>query len=134
MYSSLLSSAVPTACLLRWRCGSAKGEGPAQLEADLLDRAAKLADKSAGLTSPHPNFGCLIAREGGKVVGDGFLYAQGSKCAELQAVEKAGELARGATAYLNMEPGDCYGDRTPVSSLIQVCAPTRIQSRLLLQV
>ncbi|XP_020243908.1 riboflavin biosynthesis protein PYRR, chloroplastic isoform X1 [Asparagus officinalis] len=94
------------------------------MDAELLDRAAKLADKSAGLTSPHPNFGCLISAAGGRggkagVVGEGFLYAQGTKCAELQAVETAGELARGGTAYLNMEPGDCYGDHTPVSSLIQ---------------
>ncbi|URE11661.1 RibD C-terminal domain [Musa troglodytarum] len=87
-------------------------------EAALLRRAAEVADLSAGHTSPHPNFGCVIAR-GGDVVGEGFLYAQGTKCAELQAVEKAGGLARGATAYLNMEPGDCYSDHTAVSSLVQ---------------
>ncbi|PKA57767.1 Cycloeucalenol cycloisomerase [Apostasia shenzhenica] len=85
----------------------------------LLLRAAELADRSAGLTAPHPNFGCVIARED-EVVGEGFLYAQGTKCAELQAVEAAGELARGATAYLNMEPGDCYADHTSVSSFVQV--------------
>nr|XP_018683346.1 PREDICTED: riboflavin biosynthesis protein PYRR, chloroplastic isoform X2 [Musa acuminata subsp. malaccensis] len=87
-------------------------------EAALLRRAAEVADLSAGHTSPHPNFGCVIARCG-DVVGEGFLYAQGTKCAELQAVEKAGGLARGATAYLNMEPGDCYSDHTAVSSLVQ---------------
>ncbi|XP_020578701.1 riboflavin biosynthesis protein PYRR, chloroplastic [Phalaenopsis equestris] len=84
----------------------------------LLIRAAEVADYSAGHTAPHPNFGCVIARND-EVVGEGFLYAQGTKCAELQAVEAAGELARGATAYLNMEPGDCYADQTPVSSLVQ---------------
>ncbi|XP_010268305.1 PREDICTED: riboflavin biosynthesis protein PYRR, chloroplastic isoform X3 [Nelumbo nucifera] len=88
------------------------------LEAGHIRRAAEIADKSAGFTSPHPNFGCVIA-VGSKVVGEGFLYAQGTKCAELQAVESAGELCRGATAYLNMEPGDCHGDHTSVSSLIQ---------------
>ncbi|KAJ8475830.1 hypothetical protein OPV22_019557 [Ensete ventricosum] len=87
-------------------------------EAALLRRAAEVADLSAGNSSPHPNFGCVIARAG-DVIGEGFLYAQGTKCAELQAVEKAGGLARGATAYLNMEPGDCYSDRTAVSSLVQ---------------
>ncbi|KAK8916434.1 hypothetical protein KSP39_PZI023334 [Platanthera zijinensis] len=84
----------------------------------LLQRSAEAADRSAGHTAPHPNFGCVIAASG-EVVGEGFLYAQGTKCAELQAVEAAKELARGATAYLNMEPGDCYGDETPVSSLVQ---------------
>ena len=137
--SSLLfshPSAAAAASLLRQRCscsagakGNSKGVGPTQLEADLLHQAARLADKSAGQTSPNPNFGCLIAvpgcgdSAGRNVVGEGFLYAQGTKCAELQAVEMAGELARGATAYLNMEPGDCYGDNTPVSSLIQVLIP-----------
>ncbi|XP_073117919.1 riboflavin biosynthesis protein PYRR, chloroplastic isoform X4 [Elaeis guineensis] len=98
-------------------CGSANGVGAAQ-EAAIVRRAAEVADLSAGHSAPHPNSGCLIAR-GGDVVGQGFLYAQGTKCAELQAVEMAGGLARGATAYLNLEPDDCYGDHTPVSSLVQ---------------
>ncbi|KAK1270968.1 hypothetical protein QJS04_geneDACA004420 [Acorus gramineus] len=88
-----------------------------------IRRAAEIADKSAGITAPHPNFGCVIATarapDASVVVGEGFLHAQGTKCAELQAVEAAGELARGSTAYLNMEPGDCYGDHTPVSSLVR---------------
>jgi diaminohydroxyphosphoribosylaminopyrimidine deaminase / 5-amino-6-(5-phosphoribosylamino)uracil reductase len=96
-------------------------------DALLLRRAADVADRSAGLTSPHPNFGCVIARpqlETGCVdtwvVGKGFLYAQGTPCAELLAAQEAGQHARGATAYLNMEPGDCYGDSTAVASLVQV--------------
>ncbi|KAG1331561.1 putative Riboflavin biosynthesis protein PYRR, chloroplastic [Cocos nucifera] len=97
--------------------GSANGLGAAQ-EAAIVRRAAEVAELSAGLSAPHPNSGCLIAR-GGEVVGQGFLYAQGTKCPELQAVEMAGGLARRATAYLNLEPDDCYGDHTPVSSLVQ---------------
>lgn len=89
-------------------------------DAAFIRRAADLADKSAGFTSPHPNFGCVLMSSIGKVVGEGFLYAQGTKPAELQAVEAAGEFCRGATAYLNMEPGDCHGDRTAVSALVQV--------------
>ncbi|XP_077226116.1 cytidine/deoxycytidylate deaminase family protein isoform X2 [Tasmannia lanceolata] len=88
------------------------------LEALHIRRAADLADKSAGFTSPHPNFGCVIAR-GETVIGEGFLYSQGTKCAELQAVESGRELCNGATAYLNMEPGDCHGDQTAVSALIK---------------
>jgi diaminohydroxyphosphoribosylaminopyrimidine deaminase/5-amino-6-(5-phosphoribosylamino)uracil reductase len=96
-------------------------------DAVFLRRAADVADRSAGLTSPHPNFGCVIARPQLEtddleawVVGQGFLYAQGTPCAELIAAQEAGEHARGATAYLNLEPGDCYGDSTAVSSLVQV--------------
>ena len=56
-----------------------------------MKRAAELSDKSAGFTSPHPNFGCVIATTGsaGKVVGEGYLYGQGTKPAEVQAVEIA---------------------------------------------
>ncbi|KAF8659207.1 hypothetical protein HU200_058657 [Digitaria exilis] len=96
-------------------------------DAFLLRRAADVADRSAGLTSPHPNFGCVIARPQRDadspaeplVVGEGFLYAEGTPCAELLAAREAGEHARGATAYLNLEPGDCYGDSTAVGSLVQ---------------
>ncbi|GLT87794.1 hypothetical protein SLE2022_058550 [Rubroshorea leprosula] len=84
-----------------------------------IRRAVEIADKSAGFTSPHPNFGCVIATPSGDVAGEGYLYAQGTKPAEIQAVEAAGEHCRGATAYLNMEPGDCHGDHTVVSALVQ---------------
>ncbi|CAN6447500.1 unnamed protein product [Victoria cruziana] len=91
---------------------------PLNPDAAHILRAAKLADRSAGFTSPHPNFGCVIAKDGA-VVSEGFLYAQGTKCAELQAVEAGGEFCRGATAYLNLEPGDCDGDDSAISALTQ---------------
>ncbi|KAH0922343.1 hypothetical protein HID58_022361 [Brassica napus] len=88
-------------------------------DASFIRRAADLSEMSAGLTSPHPNFGCVIATPSGKVAGEGYLYAQGTKPAEALAVEAAGEFCRGSTAYLNMEPGDCHGDHTAVSALVQ---------------
>ncbi|XP_022025666.1 riboflavin biosynthesis protein PYRR, chloroplastic isoform X2 [Helianthus annuus] len=91
------------------------------LDASYIQRAAELSDKSACFTAPHPNFGCVIATTttSGKVFGEGYLYAEGAKPAEVQAVEAAGEYCRGATAYVNMEPGDCHGDYTAVSALIK---------------
>lgn len=91
------------------------------MEARHIQRAAELADKSAGMTSPHPNSGCVICRgpNVNVVVGEGFLYAQGTKPAELQAIESARDLCRGATAFLNLEPGDSYGDETAVSALVK---------------
>lgn len=93
------------------------------LDSLYIKRAAELADKSAGFTAPHPNFGCVIAHPnngGGTVVGEGYLYAEGTIPAEVQAVEAAGERCRGATAYLNMEPGDCHSNSSAVSALIKV--------------
>ncbi|KAL0402698.1 UNVERIFIED_CONTAM: Riboflavin biosynthesis protein PYRR, chloroplastic [Sesamum latifolium] len=68
-------------------------------DAAYIKRAAELADKSAGFTAPHPNYGTTPA--------------------ELQAVEAAGESCRGATAYLNMEPNHCLADQAAVSALVQ---------------
>ncbi|KAJ0431868.1 putative riboflavin biosynthesis protein RibD [Helianthus annuus] len=91
------------------------------LDASYIQRAAELSDKSACFTAPHPNFGCVIATTttSGKVFGEGYLYAEGAKPAEVHAVEAAGDYCRGATAYVNMEPGDCHGDYTAVSALIK---------------
>ncbi|KAL3630919.1 hypothetical protein CASFOL_023903 [Castilleja foliolosa] len=92
-------------------------------DAAYIKRAAELADKSAGFTAPHPNFGCVIATTAGGgervVVGEGYLYAQGTTSAEMQAVEAAAEHCRGATAYLNMEPNHYLGDETAVSALVK---------------
>ncbi|XP_075495622.1 riboflavin biosynthesis protein PYRR, chloroplastic isoform X2 [Primulina tabacum] len=91
-------------------------------DATCIKRAAHLADKSAGFTAPHPNFGCVIATadaEERSVVGEGYLYAQGTSPPEVQAVQASGDRCRGATAYLNLEPSHCLGDQTVVSALIQ---------------
>lgn len=114
MAFSLAANASPLMCKL-----GADLDGHAR-DAAYVRRAADLADKSAGFTSPHPNFGCVIATSSGKVAGEGYLYAQGTKPAEVLAVEAGGEWCRSATAYLNLEPGDCHGDHTAVSALVQV--------------
>ncbi|GAQ81151.1 riboflavin biosynthesis protein RibD [Klebsormidium nitens] len=82
-----------------------------------IARAIELSKSSEGLTAPHPNAGCVLAH-GSEVVGEGFLYAQGTESAEAQAVRAAGPRAAGATAYMNLEPGDCHGDRRAVKVLI----------------
>ena len=92
------------------------------MDASLLIRAAELADSSAGYTAPHPNSACIIAKgPNHHVVAQSFLYAQGTDSAEVQACQAAREGARGATAYLNLEPGDCHGDDSAIFALKQVC-------------
>lgn len=102
------------------KCKSSNDTHPHALDAGYIRRAAHIADKSAGFTSPHPNFGCVIATPTGDIAGEGYLYAQGTIPAEVQAVTSAGERCRGSTAYLNMEPGDCDGDSSALSALLQV--------------
>ncbi|GJP50996.1 hypothetical protein CLOM_g10149 [Closterium sp. NIES-68] len=104
-------------------CRSANGSpadasDPRAVDRAMLQRAVQLATSSAGLTAPHPFAGCVLRRDG-RVVAETWLHAQGTASAEKQAVEAAGEAARGATAYLNLEPGDCHGDDSAVYALIQ---------------
>ncbi|KAI3459134.1 hypothetical protein Pfo_015797 [Paulownia fortunei] len=125
MAFSLAPLNFPSSHICRATLTSSSSSSPSSLAFDAvyIKRAAELADKSAGFTAPHPNFGCVIATTSGcgerVVVGEGYLYAQGTTPAELQAVEAAGERCRGATAYLNMEPNHCLGDQTAVSALVQ---------------
>ena len=90
------------------------------LESTFIRRAAEIADKSAGFTAPHPNYGCIVATASGDIAGEGFLFGQGTKSAEVQAVEEAGEYCRGGTAFLNLESSECAGDDIAVSALVQV--------------
>jgi pyrimidine deaminase RibD-like protein len=71
------------------------------------------------VTSPHPNAGCLLFSANGQLVGSGCQRAQGSTPSEVLAAAAAREAARGATAYLNLETGDCHGEEASVAALVQ---------------
>ncbi|MGO9095460.1 MAG: bifunctional diaminohydroxyphosphoribosylaminopyrimidine deaminase/5-amino-6-(5-phosphoribosylamino)uracil reductase RibD [Bryobacteraceae bacterium] len=77
---------------------------------DHMRRALELARQGAGRTSPNPAVGAVLVREGA-VVGEGFHTYAGQKHAEIVALEQAGEAARGATLYINLEPC-CHQGRT----------------------
>jgi diaminohydroxyphosphoribosylaminopyrimidine deaminase/5-amino-6-(5-phosphoribosylamino)uracil reductase len=81
-------------------------------------RAVRLAEKSIGLASPNPAVGCVIVK-GGEVVGQGWHEYLHRDHAEVCALAMAGGRARGAAAYVTLEPCTHHG-RTPpcVSALI----------------
>jgi diaminohydroxyphosphoribosylaminopyrimidine deaminase/5-amino-6-(5-phosphoribosylamino)uracil reductase len=68
-----------------------------------LRRAVILARRGLGGTNPNPAVGCVIAR-GARVVGEGFHQKAGGPHAEAWALAQAGPRARGATAYVTLEP------------------------------
>lgn len=76
-----------------------------------MARALKLAKKGEFTTSPNPNVGCVIVRDN-HLVGEGFHFRTGEPHAEVYAMRMAGEKAKGATAYVTLEPCSHYG-RTP---------------------
>ncbi len=73
--------------------------------------ALALARRGLGNTWPNPSVGCVIVRDG-EVVGRALTALRGRPHAETQALAMAGERARGATAYVTLEPC-CFHGRTP---------------------
>jgi diaminohydroxyphosphoribosylaminopyrimidine deaminase/5-amino-6-(5-phosphoribosylamino)uracil reductase len=65
--------------------------------------AIALSLRGRGLSTPNPNVGCLIVKDG-RVVGRGWTQAGGRPHAEARALEQAMEQAHGATAYVTLEP------------------------------
>ena len=76
-----------------------------------MARANELARKGLYTTHPNPRVGCVSVRDG-QVVGEGWHVRAGEPHAEVHALRAAGELARGATAYVTLEPCSHHG-RTP---------------------
>ena len=77
----------------------------------LLARAIELAGRGVGRTSPNPNVGAVVARDG-EVIGEGWHERYGGPHAEVNALNAAGDAARGATLYVSLEPC-CHTGKTP---------------------
>jgi len=78
----------------------------------MMRRALELAARGLGQVSPSPLVGCVIASRSGKIVGEGFYIYEQVRHAETIALEQSGAQARGATAYVTLEPHAHHG-RTP---------------------
>jgi diaminohydroxyphosphoribosylaminopyrimidine deaminase/5-amino-6-(5-phosphoribosylamino)uracil reductase len=78
---------------------------------DFMAYALSLAELALGYTSPNPAVGAVIERDG-LVVGLGHTQQPGMEHAEIMALNQAGEMARGATLYVTLEPC-CHHGRTP---------------------
>ncbi len=76
-----------------------------------MARAIQLAEKGRYTTHPNPRVGCLLVKQG-TVVGEGYHRRAGEPHAERNALAMAGAHARGATAYVTLEPC-CHHGRTP---------------------
>ncbi len=82
------------------------------IDEQFLHRALDLARQGLGLASPNPYVGAVIVDAQANVVGTGAYTYDGLKHAEVRALEHAGDKARGATLYINLEPHSHQG-RTP---------------------
>ena len=82
-----------------------------EIHITFMQRALDLAQRAKGRTSPNPLVGAVIVKDG-KVVGEGHHQKAGTPHAEVHALNAAGEDAKGATLYTNLEPC-CHWGRTP---------------------
>ncbi|PID46205.1 MAG: riboflavin biosynthesis protein RibD [Proteobacteria bacterium] len=76
-----------------------------------MAQAIKLAHRAIYITHPNPRVGCVLVKQG-QVIAEGFTQPAGDPHAEAVALAKAGEAAKGATAYVTLEPCSHTG-RTP---------------------
>lgn len=86
-----------------------------ELDNQMMNRAIQLARKGFYTTRPNPSVGCVIVKDN-HIVGEGYHQKAGGPHAEVHALRMAGEFARGATAYVTLEPCSHYG-RTPPCAL-----------------
>ena len=76
-----------------------------------MARAIRLAERGLYTTHPNPRVGCVLVNDG-EIVGEGWHERAGGPHAERNALAAAGERARGAVAYVSLEPC-CHHGRTP---------------------
>jgi len=91
----------------------------------MMARALRLAERGAYTTKPNPMVGCVIAR-GDEVVGEGWHQRKGGPHAEVFALQAAGERAKGATAYVTLEPCAHVGDTGPCADALVAAGVSRV--------
>jgi diaminohydroxyphosphoribosylaminopyrimidine deaminase/5-amino-6-(5-phosphoribosylamino)uracil reductase len=104
-----------------------------QPEHDLLDPidqqwmelALRQAERSVGLASPNPAVGCVLV-QGDRLVAEGFHEYDQRDHAEIVALKRAGRLARGATAYVTLEPCTHHGRTGPCADALLAAGVDRV--------
>ena len=90
-----------------------------------MARALRLAELGLYTTSPNPRVGCVLAH-GEEVVGEGWHRRAGEPHAEVFALRAAGERARGATAYVTLEPCAHFGKTPPCADALITAGVARV--------
>jgi len=91
-----------------------------------MARALELAQRSVGVSSPNPAVSCVLVQRDGSVVGEGFHEYDKLDHAEIVALKQAGEKARGATAYVTLEPCSHQGRTGPCADALIAAQVSRV--------
>lgn len=95
------------------------------VDREMMARALHLAARGLWTTSPNPRVGCVLA-QAGEIVGEGWHERAGEPHAEVHALRAAGERARGATAYVTLEPCSHYGRTPPCAEALIAAGVARV--------
>lgn len=90
-----------------------------------MREALRIAKNAEGRTSPNPLVGCVIVKDG-KIIAEGWHRQAGTPHAEVHALNMAGELARGATLYVTLEPCSHFGRTPPCANRIVDAGISRV--------
>ncbi len=104
-----------------------------EIDARWMDAALALAARGLGCTWPNPSVGCVLVRPdagGGRVVARAVTQRGGRPPADAAALAEAGEAARGATAYVTLEPCAHQGATPPCADALVVAGVARVVSAL----
>lgn len=96
-----------------------------ELDQLFLARACELAARAIGNTAPNPPVGAVVVRDG-VIVGEGYHHRAGDPHAEVHALLRAGERARGATLYVSLEPCAHVGKTPPCTQAIVAAGIARV--------
>jgi len=91
-----------------------------------MRHALVLAARGLGNVAPNPAVGCVLVSENGQIVGRGWTARGGRPHAETIALGQAGEAARGATAYVTLEPCAHHGQTPPCANALIAAGVVRI--------
>lgn len=91
----------------------------------MMARALQLAERGLWTTSPNPRVGCVLVRDGA-IVGEGWHEKAGEPHAEVHALRQAGDRAKGATAYVTLEPCSHYGRTPPCAEALIAAGVARV--------
>lgn len=94
-------------------------------DARWMDVALRLGRRALGTTAENPNVGCVIVKDG-RLVGAGWTQAGGRPHAETEALRMAGDKARGATAYVTLEPCAHHGKTGPCAEALVSAGIARV--------
>src|SRR6266852_1958060 len=94
-----------------------------------MKAALTLARRGLGSAWPNPTVGCVLVKDG-RVVGRGWTQPGGRPHAETEALARAGAAARGATAYVSLEPCSHHGHTAPCADALIAAGLARVVGAL----